>query len=69
MEQIIALVNFFKDNGVQILVAITSIIGAVSIIVKLTPTLKDDNIWLPIVKFLGKYIALNKTVNREETPK
>jgi len=31
-----------------------------SIIVKLTPTLKDDNLWLPIVKFIGKYIALDK---------
>ncbi len=31
-----------------------------SLIVKLTPTLKDDNIVLPIVKFVGKYIALNK---------
>ena len=31
-----------------------------SIIVKLTPTLKDDNIILPIIKFLGKYIALDK---------
>jgi hypothetical protein len=34
--------------------------------VKLTPTLKDDNFLLPIVKFIGKYIALNVTapVNR-----
>jgi len=31
-----------------------------SIIVKLTPTLKDDNIILPIIKFIGKYIALDK---------
>ena len=31
-----------------------------SLIVKLTPTLKDDNFLLPIIKFLGKYIALDK---------
>lgn len=30
------------------------IFGAIAIIVKLTPTLKDDNIILPIIKFLGK---------------
>lgn len=32
---------------------ITSIFGIIAIIVKLTPTLKDDNIILPIIKFLG----------------
>jgi len=31
-----------------------------SIIVKLTPTLKDDDFFKPIIKFIGKYIALNK---------
>lgn len=30
------------------------IFGALAVIVKLTPTLKDDNIILPIIKFLGK---------------
>ena len=59
MEQILAIVAWFQANGIQVLAAITSIIGAVSIIVKLTPTLKDDNIWLPVIKFLAKYIALN----------
>jgi hypothetical protein len=36
------------------------VIGVASIIVKLTPTLKDDDILLPIIKFIGKYIALKK---------
>ena len=31
-----------------------------SIVVKLTPTLKDDTILLKIVKFASKYIALNR---------
>lgn len=31
-----------------------------SVIVKLTPTLKDDNALLPIIKFIGKFIALDK---------
>jgi len=56
-------------NWKTILEIIIQIIGITSIIVKLTPTLKDDNIWLPIVKFLGKYIALNKTVADENRPK
>lgn len=33
---------------------ITAIFGVLALIVKLTPTLKDDNIVLPIIKFLGK---------------
>lgn len=33
---------------------------ACSIIIKLTPTLKDDNFLKPIVKFVGKYLALDK---------
>jgi hypothetical protein len=32
-------------------------------IVKWTPTLKDDNIVLPIIKFVSKYIANNRTVD------
>lgn len=40
--------------------ALAAIVGAASIIVKLTPTLKDDAFLLPIVKFLGKWIALDK---------
>lgn len=31
-----------------------------SLIVKMTPTLKDDNFLLPIIKFIGKFIALDK---------
>ena len=38
---------------------IAAVIGVASIIVRLTPTLKDDNILLPIIKFIGKFIALN----------
>ena len=59
MDKIMAIVGWVQANWVNILSAITSIIGTASIIVKLTPTLKDDNVLLGIVKFLGKYIALN----------
>ena len=52
-------IKWFQANWMQIAQAIAAIIGAASIIVKLTPTLKDDTILLKIVKFLGKYIALN----------
>ena len=54
-----ALVTWFQTNWFQIAQAITAIIGAASIIVKMTPTLRDNNILLKVIKFLGKYIALN----------
>lgn len=54
-----AIVTWFQTNWFQIAQAIAAIIGAASIIVKMTPTLKDDTILLKIIKFVGKYIALN----------
>jgi hypothetical protein len=63
------LVQWVIANSKDLLLILTSIITLASIIVKLTPTLKDDAILLPIVKFLGKYIALNKSVTEEDRPK
>ena len=62
MDKIMDVVRYVQDNWLALSQAIAGIIGAASIIVKLTPTLKDDNFFLPIVKFIGKYIALNNSV-------
>lgn len=59
MDTIINIVNFVKDNWVQIAAVITSVIGTASVIVKLTPTPKDDEILGKIKKFIAKFIALN----------
>ena len=69
MEQILGIINVVKNNWAEIASAIAGIIGVASIIVKLTPTLKDDNFLLPIVKFIGKYIALNVNVSDANRPK
>jgi hypothetical protein len=58
-------IDWIITNWKQIAEVIASIIGFASLIVKLTPTLKDDNILLPIIKFIAKFIALN--VNTPET--
>lgn len=63
------IVNWFVANWASIAQVIAMVIGIASIIVRLTPTLADDNILLPIVKFLGKYIALNVNISKEERPK
>lgn len=61
MDAILNVVNWVKDNWLQIISLVTSIIGTASIIVKLTPTTKDDDILNKIIAFLSKYIALNPT--------
>jgi hypothetical protein len=53
-------VRWLIENKEAIIQAILAIIGAASLIVKLTPTLKDDNILKGIIKFIGKFIALDK---------
>ena len=58
-----AVISWFQANWGNIVNVITGTIAVVSIIVKFTPTLKDDNVLLGIVKFLSKYIALNRTVD------
>jgi len=54
------MIDYIVKNWQSIAEAIIAIVGAASIIIKMTPTLKDDSIWLPIVKFLGKFVALDK---------
>jgi hypothetical protein len=53
-------VRWLIENKEAIIQAILAIIGAASLIVKLTPTLKDDNILKGIIKFIGKFIAMDK---------
>ena len=55
-------ITWFQTNWTKITEVIAYVIAIASIIVKVTPTLKDDNVLLGVVKFLGKYIALNKTI-------
>ena len=63
------IVNWLASNYVSLLEIVAMVIGVASVIVRLTPTLKDDAILLPIVKFLGKYIALNVNISKEDRPK
>jgi len=60
MEKVLEIIAWFKGNIGNITEVIAYIIAAASIIVKLTPTVKDDNILKGIIKFIGKYLALDK---------
>ena len=64
METIMGIINWFQANMVNISTIIAYVISAASIIVKMTPGIKDDEFLLKVVKFLGKYIALN--VSRDD---
>ncbi len=37
-----------------------AVVGLASLIVKLTPTVKDDTVLKKILQFTGKFIALNR---------
>jgi hypothetical protein len=56
-----SIVAYVTSNWADIVAIYLSIIGAASIIVKLTPTLRDDDVLKGIIRFLGKYIALNRS--------
>jgi hypothetical protein len=63
-----ASIQWCITHWVELLNIMSYICLASSAIVKITPTLKDDNIVLPIIKFIGKYLALNKNVSDTDRP-
>jgi hypothetical protein len=36
------------------------VIAGATILVRIIPVLKDKSIWLPVIKFVAKYLALNR---------
>lgn len=55
-----SLLEWVQAHWDDIVFIYTSIVGIASVIVKLVPTLSSNNPFLPIVKVIGKYIALNR---------
>ena len=55
------LISWIVLNKVVLIELVPAIIGLASIVVKLTPTLKDDHILKGVIRFVGKFIALNRT--------
>ena len=60
---IAGIVAWFQTNWAELIKIYLQVIGVASIVVKLTPTLKDDDVLKGILRFLGKYIALNRTAD------
>ena len=53
-------IEWVMSNKVLIVQAYLALVGFASIVIKLTPTLKDDAILKKLVSFTGKYLALNR---------
>ncbi len=54
------IVSWITANWASLVQLYLAIVGVASIIVKLTPTVKDDNILKGFLRFAGKFIALNR---------
>ena len=65
---IAGIISWVQANWVNIIAIYTGLVTLASIIVKLTPSLKDDDALLAVVKFIGKYIALNTNAPSSRPP-
>ncbi len=54
------IISWVTANYGELVKLVLQVIGVASIIVKLTPTLKDDDVLKNLLRFLGKYVALNR---------
>jgi len=60
MTSLLSAWSWVVANLADISNVIAYLIAIASIVVKITPTLKDDNYLKAVIKFIGKYIALDK---------
>ena len=61
MNLIASVIPYLQAHWADIAQVYLQVIGLASIIVKLTPTLKDDDVLKNIIRFMGKYVALNNS--------
>lgn len=62
--------NWVQEHWAEVVQIYLGLIGVASILVKLTPTLKDDTWLLSVTKFVAKYLALNINAPKtEDRPK
>ena len=52
-------ISFIQNHWDELLAIIGGIVSVASIIVKLTPTTKDDNVLNAVVNFLAKFSIVN----------
>ena len=59
-------ISFIQNHWDELLAIIGGIVSVASIIVKLTPTTKDDNELKAVVNFLAKFSIVNTKADQEK---
>lgn len=59
-------ISFIQNHWDELLAIIGGIVSVASIIVKLTPTMKDDNVLNAIVNFLAKFSIINTKEDQQK---
>ena len=54
------MIDWLAQHWDELLLVYTGLVTVASIVVKWTPTLKDDHALKAVIKFVGKFIAINR---------
>jgi len=54
------IINWIIANKIALIEGYLAFVGFASLVIKLTPTVKDDAFLKKYLRFTGKFIALNK---------
>ena len=57
---LMAMVNWVLTHKVVLLELYFAAVGLASVVIKLTPNVKDDHVLKQVLRFTGKYLALNR---------
>lgn len=60
------IINFIQSHYDELLAIIGGVVSTASIIVKLTPTTKDDKVLKYIINFLAKFSIFNTKEDQEK---
>ena len=60
------IISFIQNHWDELLAIIGGIVSVASIIVKLTPTTKDDNVLNTIINFLAKLSIVNTSLDQKK---
>ncbi len=60
------IISFIQNHWDELLAIIGGVVSVASIIVKLTPTTKDDNVLNTIINFLAKLSIVNTSLDQKK---
>ncbi len=60
------IISFIQNHWDELLAIIGGVVSIASIIVKLTPTTKDDNVLNTVINFLAKLSIVNTSLDQKK---